>query len=222
MRVPPPHSAVRAALAPAYAPCRHFGACPQAVWRPETGHIPRGFLGAAGTLDEVELIIVSAEPGHPSLHRGDMDFSSLRGPEELLIGAAQVSWNRRTVPGHADTFHKNFNWLLDRLWPGAAFADCMRRLWMTNARLCSVEAEIGPPPRTPCAETYLAAQISLFPRAIVAAFGGKARRNLERLGIPHIGAFALAPPGCNQRAARPSWERVIAGVIERRSAQPAP
>jgi hypothetical protein len=96
----------------------------------------------------------------------------------------------------------------------------MRRLWMTNARLCSVTVEIGSTPRNPCAETYLAAQVALFPNAIVAAFGGKARRDVERLGIAHIGAFALAPPGCNQRAARPSWERVIAAVVERRRTNP--
>ena len=40
---------------PAYAPCVHFGICREAQFRPNFGHVPRGFLGATGTPRDVEL-----------------------------------------------------------------------------------------------------------------------------------------------------------------------
>ena len=56
-------------LVAAYGPCRHMlthgGGCLQSRWRPAAGHVPRGFLGATGELDDVELVMVLAEPGNP-------------------------------------------------------------------------------------------------------------------------------------------------------------
>ena len=33
--------------------CSNFGVCDQAVYDPQGGHVPRGFSGATGSLDEV-------------------------------------------------------------------------------------------------------------------------------------------------------------------------
>ena len=54
-------------LVPANAPCTGFsGKCRSvARWCPTEGHFPRGFIGALGDLDEVQLVIVVAEPGDP-------------------------------------------------------------------------------------------------------------------------------------------------------------
>ena len=55
-------------LSEAYSPCQSFGKCKEAQWLPEEGHIPRGFLGATGLVNEVEAIFVFAEPGHPMMN----------------------------------------------------------------------------------------------------------------------------------------------------------
>jgi hypothetical protein len=53
-------------LLPAYAPYPEFNrACSEMRWYPSAGHVPRGFLGATRKLSEVELVLVSAEPGDP-------------------------------------------------------------------------------------------------------------------------------------------------------------
>lgn len=57
-------------LAPAYAPCAGFSdKCREMRWNPAEGHVPRGFVGAAGSPEEIELVLVCAEPGDP--HQGE-------------------------------------------------------------------------------------------------------------------------------------------------------
>lgn len=64
-----PEDELSALMRQAYMPCSNIdvelGLCREAKWAPETGHIPRGFLGATGALEDVELVMVFAEPGHP-------------------------------------------------------------------------------------------------------------------------------------------------------------
>ena len=51
------HASLQAVLSPAYR-CAEFGArCEGMRWEPKLGHVPRGFLGATGSLEEVELIL---------------------------------------------------------------------------------------------------------------------------------------------------------------------
>ena len=57
-----PNEALVDVLLPAYT-CQHFGKCPDATWFPSEGHVPRGFLGATRALEEVEVVMVLAEPG---------------------------------------------------------------------------------------------------------------------------------------------------------------
>ena len=54
-------------LLPAYSPCSGFeGACRRmATWDPQKGHVPRGFVGATSSLEEVEVVLLVAEPGDP-------------------------------------------------------------------------------------------------------------------------------------------------------------
>ena len=59
-----PNEALVDVLLPAYT-CQHFGKCPDATWFPSEGHVPRGFLGATRALEEVEVVMVLAEPGPP-------------------------------------------------------------------------------------------------------------------------------------------------------------
>jgi len=62
-----PCAELRELLLPAYAPCTHFGGACKGVakWDTGKGYAPRGFVGALGSLDEVELVLVAAEPGDP-------------------------------------------------------------------------------------------------------------------------------------------------------------
>ncbi len=205
-----PNPALQKLLLPAFSPCAAFGTCPEAVWDPPTGHVPRGFLGATGALSEVQAIMVFAEPG--GVYPTDYYDLSLR-PGDLL--AATVSETRRIIATSQDQFHRNIRWFLDQIVPGKDFTSQLRRVWMTEGRLCSVHKEIGGRKDRTCAERYLAGQIALMPQAVVIGFGNKAQAYLGALGISHVAARALAPPGSYHRPARPSWEAAIAEVKNR-------
>ncbi len=212
-----PNPALVNALAPAYGPCPHFctqgGRCKDAVWNPARGHIPRGFLGATGALEEVRLVMVFAEPGHPY---ADMDFSGATTPAALIAATTAHSASRRSGANEkgfaGDRFHRNVEWFIEQCFPGASSEEKARRVWQTEARLCSVPEEIGKSDSNPCAETYLTRQFHLLSHATWVAFGSKAQRTMRRLRLPHVAAYALAPPGCNHIPARPSWEAAIAKV----------
>jgi hypothetical protein len=64
------NSKLHSILSPAYGPCPEFNDhCTKMRWNPQSGHVPRGFCGALGNLEEVQLILVFAEPGDP--HPGE-------------------------------------------------------------------------------------------------------------------------------------------------------
>ena len=80
----------------------------------------------------------------------------------------------------------------------------------------SIENETGTTRDALCARHYLARQFDILPNATVVAFGGKAQHYVKRLRVDHLTAYALAPPGSNHKPARPSWERVITKIEDRR------
>jgi uracil-DNA glycosylase len=63
---------------------------------------------------------------------------------------------------------------------------------------------------TACRQRFLDRQLDLFPGAVVVALGSKATKRLR--GRTFLSAFAAAPPGCNFRGARESWERIADAV----------
>ena len=203
----PMHSDLLKSIGRSHAPCRHFGdVCTTMRWRPEAGHVPRGFCGATGGLDEVRLILVTAEPGDPlrgEAHSGDS-----------LTSAISFSFGCLTDP--ATPFHRNVRLILDLCFPGESLESQFRKTWITNAVLCSAPVESGPVPtqveRT-CVGEYLREQISLMPWAMVAALGGKAQRRLQAAGV---GAFPALHPSCREstQAKRASWEQLAARLRE--------
>lgn len=197
-------------LLPAFAPCAGFGTCPEAVWQPAIGHVPRGFLGAAGDLAQVRAIMVFAEPGgvYPQDH-----YDPALTPQQML--SACVAETLRIMAAAQHQFHRNVRWFIDQIVPGQDLASQLCSVWLTEARLCSVAQEIGGRKDRTCADRYLARQIALMPGAVVIGFGAKAQACLSALQIPHCAARALAPPGANHRPARPSWEAAIAEVRRR-------
>lgn len=205
-----PNPALLEILSKAYrCPC-FDSACQTMRWDPTLGHIPRGYLGATGRLEEVELVMVLAEPGDPQ--PGDHETM-----EEAIRHA---TWAFREGEGQ---FHRNARFLLEKCWEGLSFEDQLRRVWITESVLCSAEVSSGPVPRSTeraCGDRYLKRQLDLLPGALVVAFGNKAADRLARIGLRGFEkAFALGKPGCFQEGARPSWERV-ATILRRKRQDP--
>ena len=170
-------NALAQTLLPAHAPCQHFfDVCSEMRWKPEQGHVPRGVCGATGTLAEVELVLVSAEPGDPL-------------PGETHTGStvdSAVAYSIACLRTPATTFHQNIRLIMDLCFPGQTFEEQLRRIWRTNSVLCSARVECGGVSRIverTCIMTYLSRQLALVPGALVAALGRKALRRLDRHGI---------------------------------------
>jgi hypothetical protein len=210
---PPPE--LVSILLPAYSPCPGFeGRCKGSVrWDPANGHIPCGFRGATGNLEEVKLVLVCAEPS-----------KSLPGEEyELLRGGPRDYFRReytrasRHLKHPTDQFARNIRRIIDMAWgPRVPFEEQMRKTWLTNAVLCAARKDAGPVPpavETECVKRYLLAQLELFPDARIVALGGKAQQRLARAGVQKFErAWAAGAPGCNMPQAPESWRQAVAGL----------
>lgn len=174
-------------------------------WSPEVGHVPRGFCGAARSLDEVQLVLVAAEPGDPRKGEAHKPGGS---PAEQLTSAYAYAYE--CFRSGKDLYHRNVRRILDLCWPGEPFPAQLAKVWITDSVLCSARVEGGPIiPQTAleCRRRYLDPQPALFPKAVVAALGRKAQARVRNIpGV--IPGFAAAPPGCNFRGARASWEKI--------------
>lgn len=190
---------LRNTLVTAYRCPAFDSACSEMRWNPSVGHIPRGFCGAEGRLDEVRLVMVFAEPGDPYV--GDSNSGSTSAIEQT------VAHTRNCFETGMDQFHRNVRFILDACWPNLGFDQQMKLTWMTESVLCSAKVEGGTVPTSSareCRNRYLERQIALLSNAKILALGGKAQRRLK--GIDNIiNAFSAAPPGCNQSGALPSW-----------------
>lgn len=188
-------------LTPAYAPCPGFsGVCFDMRWDPPTGHVPRGFRGATGTIEEIELVLIYAEPGDPQ-------------PGETHEGLASAyEFADQSFAAGTDLFHRNVGFILDSCWPNHSLSEQLRKVWMTESVLCSAPREGGHVRRevsTECGKRYLIQQLELVPNALVVALGNKARDRLVALGFFNFMAVkSVAPPGCNFRGARESWMQI--------------
>ena len=193
-------------LLPAYGPCPGFqGTCKGiAKWDPQRGHVPRGFVGATSNLDEVEVVILFAEPGDPYGHD---PFLATQSPRGLLSQACRYTFEHHR--DGTDLFHRNLRLLLDLIFPGLQFEEQLKRAWLTETYLCSAPQEAEEVPAKAvrgCGDRYLAQQLALFEGLPIIALGGKAQRRAKRYAPNLIEAYSIAPPGCNHRPARPSWE----------------
>lgn len=202
-----PNPAVQAVLLPAYEPCPGFsGACTEMRWAPAEGHVPRGFSGALGRLEEVSLVLVTAEPGDPFAY----ETYQSSPPSAVLAAASEYVYAAREST--ADVYHRNLRYILDGCFPSLSYREQMNRTWVTETVLCSAAKEGGSVSRAcerECRSRYLEAQLRLFPDALVVALGRKAQARLR--GWPGVlDAYSIAPPGANFKHARPSWDAVIA------------
>lgn len=199
------HDLMLNVLTPSHAPCRHFGGnCREMRWAPVEGHVPRGFCGATGDLSEVRLVLVTAEPGDPFLGESHL-HNSLE---------SAVAFSISHLRDLATPFHRNVRLIMDLCFPGNALDEQLRKVWRTNAVLCSARIECGSVPnlveRT-CVSEYLTHQLALVPTAVVVALGGKAQRRLKQAGIH---AFPALHPSCRESntSKEASWAALAAHV----------
>ncbi len=171
--------------------------------------MPRGFLGATGCLEEVKLVMVFAEPACP--HDGEC-YDDHKCPTELLL--ASVRYAYKCFADVKDLIHQNARWFMQQLYPNLSYDEQLRRVWVTQSRLCSIANGSDRDPT--CAKRYLAPQIDLLPRARVVAFGQKTQRRMQKLA-KHNGknadwlcAASLAPRPWHRETAQQSWEEAIA------------
>ena len=191
-------------LQPAYAPCQGFiRPCSAMRWEPETGHIPRGFWGAMGSLEEVRLVMVLAEPGYPH-----------NSPAQTGIDSAFDATGGAYMFG-TDIGHKNVQWIVAHCFPNKLYTDSMlNRVWITESVLCSIPhgdptGKVSRAVENHCVRTFLLPQLDRFPNAIVAAMGGKAYSRLKRHGVANVvKCSAVYPPEGNKPRARASWLRL--------------
>ena len=122
-------------LIPAYAPCKGFsGKCRGvARWCPTVGHFPRGFIGAFGDLEEVQLVIVVAEPGDP--------FTSDRlgravSPLALIAETCRATFD--SYDKGKDQFHRNVRFLLNCVFREMPLKQQLVRTWITEFELSRV------------------------------------------------------------------------------------
>jgi hypothetical protein len=198
-------------LLPAFAPCPAFlGACKDYMrWNPARGDVPRGFRGATGRVDEVKLVLICAEPGNA------YDDETHEGPTSLDILRSAYTRGNESLERPSDQFARNICTILNMAWLGLSSEEQMRKTWLTESVLCSAAVEGGHVPMLiegECAGRYLLRQLALFPDARIVALGRKAQGRLARIGVPFVGAWAAAPPGCNRREAPESWRRAVAGL----------
>ena len=152
--------------------------------------IPCGFGGATGSLDEVRLVIITAEPGNPTDGAG---YHEGMQPEEMVIRSARIFYKamdesgvRRGGMKHSK-FHTNMRYILNRFWPREkSLEDQLRKTWATNTVLWPLPE--GRKNHSPAlvkysAQTYLRKELDLFPNAFVLVLGKKARERMNSVGL---------------------------------------
>lgn len=156
---------------------------------PSSGHVPRGFFGGTGTLEEIDLVIATAEPGEP------LADEKYEGNAEDMFLQTQALFIR-LLHRKKGRFHRNLNELLLRCWPGIGEDEMFRRTWFTNLVLCSAFKTCGKVERdveSACGEAYFNKQMTLIPNAFIILLGGKAETRCRRLKPTFTGGRADHP-----------------------------
>lgn len=207
-----PSPELAAILQQAMTPCPHFsGVCAShCTWRPEAGHIPRGFVGGNGLSGNVRLILVNAEPGDPA------DGERYEGPSTEWVSShseiveSMLEGDSLRRGGRPAPFHRNLRKILDLCWPGETLGEQLEKTWITNAVLCSAGISGGKVDRAvenTCVASYLTPQIEALPNAFVLALGGKAALRLRRQKV-RIDGVAQHPSARPNTSPEVSWQKV--------------
>ena len=199
-------------LQESYQPCPGFqGQCREvATWDPTTGQIPRAFVGALGTIEEVRVVIVTAQPSLP-LPEEPILYSELSQDEMLeatcrhTFECLRDCWERRDP---IMTFQRRIRYLLDQIFqPNRSLEDQLKQAWITQTFLCTAPGGDGSRIRMPeareCGERYLIRQLDLFGDLPVIVLGRDAQRRLSAIyHRPNV----IEAPSPNRRGSRAELE----------------
>ena len=200
-------------LLPAYTKCCILTTnCSELKNDVKEGHVPRGFCGAFGSLSDVQLVLVLAEPGNPDpeIH-GDKTNPT---PRKLLADNTLGVFETVDIAKKDGkrNFHGNIAIILNECWPGLTLEQQFERTWMTESVLCSADKSTGQVPRPieqACAETYLRRQLDLLPNRFVVALGDKAKKRLGMIGVEYdFAAWAPGRPKGPTKEALKTWKEL--------------
>ena len=201
-------------LQPAYNPCCGFkGVCKDtATWAPSKGYVPRGFVGALGSIEEVEVVILTAQPSTP--HSEEPELYSQAGREDLLDQTCRHTFEcfRRK----RETYHEGIRYLLDRIFhPDRSLEDQLRKVWITQTYLCSAPGgdsrNVCSPAARECAGRFLAPQLALFENLPIIALGGEAQKRARYvLGVWNL----IEAPSPNARGTKAELQRRYRAAAE--------
>jgi len=200
-------SRLRDIMKEAYMPCegKSFCECNGIKYEPSSGHMPRGFCGATGQIEDVKLVLVLAEPGTPKdehYDEGDVDYML-----EQHIKKVGVAFDGDR--DKLDLFHKNTGKIVEMCFD-KKFIEVKKHIWITESVLCSLPPDNKMPADVvrKCGNKYLIKQYELLKHAYWVVLGGDAEKRLRRiLHIPY--QQHVYHPSCrpiHEAAAVNSWK----------------
>ena len=150
---------------PAYEPCKHFGdPCARRRWNPIDGHIPRGFTGAFGTLQDVELVIVAWRPA-PKVQEDESYTAEVAGngrvrkPTELMAQACKFTYT--CINERREDYHEEIHDVIDSYFGGNDFRQKLRKAFIMQVCLCS-KGEPGDESVRTCNNEYLQKALAIL------------------------------------------------------------
>ena len=139
-------------LMPAYK-CKFFDdVCGSMKWAPDIGYIPCGFGGGTNSVQEVRLVVVTAEPSDPLI--GEAYNGS---PREIIgkVTSLFEDYMFERVVDHKSRYFPNLRKILNLCWKHRSLIDQLRVTWITTAVKCSARtsgAAVSPAIEAACAE----------------------------------------------------------------------
>jgi len=173
-------------------------------WNPESGHTPRGYVGASHNLSDVRLVVCMAEPGNPRADEWyDVEDAS-QAIQQVLSGVSGA------ITEGASAFHRNLRFILDCCWPGVPLTEQLQQPWITETTLCSAPVSTGSILRkveNECINRYLKAQLAIFSNPFKLALGRKAESRMRAAGVvPDFVARAAGLPMGHRVEAEKQWK----------------
>ena len=194
--------------------------CKEADWNPAKGFMPRSYIGATGKLEEVEAILVCISPFEPHRavepHRGeeyDPEHSSLEMVEANVRYVHDCI--RGLQPRFKSRFHIRMKEFLDKLYPNEHLNQILKKVWITQCRLCSSNSDSTDIDSVSCMDLYLKKQLEILSDATIVVFGEQAQKAMKTFvekhkinrKIENCYSFSVRP--ADLQKARECWDQVI-------------
>lgn len=181
------------------------------------GHRPRHIAGNITNPDDVQVILLLAEPGSsPGEEEKHCPQSSWLDDvtcDGLGNGGCRVRYDDKAKR----LYEKNPRDFIQMIWPADRYVDRMKKVIITNSFWMQGHSSGGSIPVRAIDDfsVHLKSIISSFPNAIVVASGLKAINRARRANVEVLEMGSLMPPGSNQALVRDTW-RVTADIVRRK------